>query len=127
MAHTAFLWGTWYSVGTLKTTVISGAALSVLSCGFFNVLLNRFNGQLVLCEGTINISCQGNENSVSALRFPHPGPRLESTVTVGGLGDPVLPPAGDFGEARVLALHAVPRTDSGWRSLKCNTRRGSSG
>lgn len=67
----------------------------------------------------------GKENSVSALFFPHAGPRLESTVTVGGLGDPVLPPADDFGEVRVLALRAVPRTDSGWQSLKCNTGRGS--
>lgn len=31
----------------------------LLSCGFFNVLLNRLNGQLGLCEGIINISCQG--------------------------------------------------------------------
>lgn len=67
----------------------------------------------------------GNENGVFALFFPHPGPYLESAVTVGGLGGPVLPPAGDFGEARVLSLHAVPQTDSGWQSLKCNTRRSS--
>lgn len=65
MACSAFLWRMWCSVGTLKTTVISGScsggpiARSVLSCGFFNVLLNCFNGQFGLCEGTINISCQG--------------------------------------------------------------------
>lgn len=68
----------------------------------------------------------GNENNVSALFFPHRGPCLESRATVGGLGDPVLPPADDFGEVWVLAQHAVPQTDSGWQSLKCNPRRGSS-
>lgn len=50
----------------------------------------------------------GNENTVSALFFPHPGSCLESRVTVGGLVNPVLPPPGDLEVVRVLALHAVP-------------------
>lgn len=80
----------------------------MFSCGFLNVLLNCFNGQLGLCEGTINISCQGMKTVFLLFSSLHPGACLESTVTVGGLGDPVLPPAGAFGEVRVLARRAVP-------------------
>ncbi len=54
----------------------------LLSCGFFNVLLNHLNGQLASCERIINISCQGIKTVLCPF-LPSLWPLLEAPL--GGL------------------------------------------
>lgn len=97
----------------------------LLSCGFFNVLLNHLNGQLASCERIINISCQGIKTVLCPF-LPSLWPLLE--VPLGGL---------DTTQCCHLlvimwywskrAMCAVPWIDSGWQSSKCSCGNEGSG